>query len=130
MAESIVDALGEKETLVVLDNCEHLIAAAARMVDAIVRACPGVRVLATSREGLGVRGERIMSVPSLELPLDGSSVEAAGHDRGRAALRRPRARGRRAASGSTPTTRRRSWPSATGSMGSRSPWSWPRRGPG
>ena len=75
-AESIVDALKEKQLLIVLDNCEHLITAAARMVDAIVRACPEVRVLATSREGLGVRGERIASVRSLELPLEGSSVEA------------------------------------------------------
>ncbi len=75
-AESIVDALREKQLLIVLDNCEHLIAAAARMVDAIVRACPEVRVLATSREGLGVRGERMTSVRSLELPLEGSSVEA------------------------------------------------------
>ncbi|MEX1007956.1 MAG: NB-ARC domain-containing protein, partial [Acidimicrobiia bacterium] len=67
MAESIVDALRAKELLVVFDNCEHLIGAAARTVDAIVRACPGVRVLATSRKGLGLRGERQMTVPSLDL---------------------------------------------------------------
>ena len=69
MAESVVDALRDKELLVVFDNCEHVITAAARMVDAIVRACPGVRVLATSREGLGLRGERQMTVPSLDLAV-------------------------------------------------------------
>ena len=53
----------------VFDNCEHVITAAARIVDAIVRACPAVRVLATSREGLGLRGERQMTVPSLDLPV-------------------------------------------------------------
>ena len=58
MTESVVDALREKQSLVVLDNCEHVIAAAARMVDEIVRSCPGIRVLSTSREGLGLRGER------------------------------------------------------------------------
>ena len=69
MAESVVDALRDKELLVVFDNCEHVITAAARIVDAIVRACPAVRVLATSREGLGLRGERQMTVPSLDLPV-------------------------------------------------------------
>ncbi len=70
MAESVVDALREKELLVVLDNCEHVIATAARMVDEIVRSCPGIRVLSTSREGLGLRGERQMTVRSLDLPVE------------------------------------------------------------
>ncbi len=69
MAESVVDALRDQDRLVVFDNCEHVITAAARIVDAIVRACPAVRVLATSREGLGLRGERQMTVPSLDLPV-------------------------------------------------------------
>jgi predicted ATPase/class 3 adenylate cyclase len=69
-AESVVDALRAKQLLVVLDNCEHVIGAAAQMVDAVMRACPEVRVLATSREGLGLRGERQMTVRSLDLAVE------------------------------------------------------------
>jgi predicted ATPase len=52
----------------VLDNCEHLLDAAATLADAIVRGCPEVVVVATSREGLGVAGERIIAVGALALP--------------------------------------------------------------
>jgi predicted ATPase len=52
----------------VLDNCEHLIDACAKTVDAILRRCPGVYLLATSREPLGIGGETIYRVPSLSLP--------------------------------------------------------------
>ena len=48
-----------------MDNCEHLLDAAARVVDQIVRQCPQVTVLATSREALGVDGERLVAVPPL-----------------------------------------------------------------
>jgi predicted ATPase/class 3 adenylate cyclase len=72
-AQGIVDALRTKQMLVVFDNCEHVIGAAARMVDDIVRSCPDVRILATSREGLGVRGERQITVRSLDLEVE--SVE-------------------------------------------------------
>ena len=68
VTESIVGVLRDRELLLVLDNCEHLVTSAARLVDAIVRACPRVRVLATSREGLGVAGERLMLVQSLAVP--------------------------------------------------------------
>ncbi len=51
-----------------LDNCEHLLRAVAALVTSIEGACPGVRVLATSREGLNVRGEQILVVPSFGLP--------------------------------------------------------------
>ena len=74
MTESIVAACAHRNLLVVLDNCEHLLDAAARMVDVMVRSCPGVLVLATSREGLGVSGERIMVLRSLELPAESTSV--------------------------------------------------------
>ena len=67
IADSVVEWLRVKELLVIFDNCEHVIGAAARMVDAIVTACPRIRVLATSREGLGLRGERQLTVPSLDV---------------------------------------------------------------
>jgi predicted ATPase/class 3 adenylate cyclase len=60
--------LAAKEVLVVLDNCEHLLRPVAALVETIIRESPGVRVLATSREGLGLPGERILAVGSLDLP--------------------------------------------------------------
>src|SRR5207344_199953 len=66
-----------RELLLVLDNCEHLLDAAAQMVEGIERACPAVRVLATSREGLGVSGERIMVLRSLGVPAEGTSAAQA-----------------------------------------------------
>ena len=65
---TLVDALAPQETLIVLDNCEHLIDACADVVSAILRSCHRVHVLATSREPLGVDGEAIYRVPSLSLP--------------------------------------------------------------
>ena len=97
LAESLVVALRAKELLVVLDNCEHLLDAAAQLVAAIVGSCPGVTVLATRREGLGVRGERMMMVRSLPLPGERRDDRrdprrrcgAAVHRAGRAVRRRP-----------------------------------------
>jgi predicted ATPase len=60
--------LRDRESLLVLDNCEHLLAAVGPVVADIVRAAPGVRVIATSREPLGVPGEHVVPVPPLELP--------------------------------------------------------------
>jgi hypothetical protein len=64
----VLDWLRPRQTLVVLDNCEHLLEACARLADALLRACPRVRILTTSREGLGTAGERAWRVPSLALP--------------------------------------------------------------
>ncbi|OHV44720.1 LuxR C-terminal-related transcriptional regulator [Pseudofrankia sp. BMG5.36] len=60
--------LREKELLLVLDNCEHLLDATARLIDDVLRAAPGVRVVATSREPLSVAGEHVLPVPPLDLP--------------------------------------------------------------
>jgi predicted ATPase/transcriptional regulator with XRE-family HTH domain len=60
--------LGAKQLLLVLDNCEHLIVACAEIVDELLRHCPGVTILATSREGLRIAGEVTWRVPSLPLP--------------------------------------------------------------
>jgi predicted ATPase len=54
--------------LLVLDNCEHLLDACAQLIDGLLRTCPDVRVLATSREPIGIGGEVAWRVPSLELP--------------------------------------------------------------
>ena len=77
LAESVCDYLSGKQALIVLDNCEHLLDAAAELAEAILLAAPGVRVLATSREPLGVAGERLLGVPSLDVTsASESSLEA------------------------------------------------------
>lgn len=73
---SLVEVLSDQHLLVVLDNCEHVIAACAQLAEAILRACPTVHLLATSREALGVDGERTFRIPPLSLPppeIDGMS---------------------------------------------------------
>jgi len=65
---SLLDHLQSQEILIVLDNCEHLVTACAHLVETLLQACPGVRVLATGREALGVAGEVAWPVPSLSLP--------------------------------------------------------------
>jgi predicted ATPase/class 3 adenylate cyclase len=66
--DTLTDALVPQRLLIVLDNCEHLIDACAKTADAILRRCPHVHLLATSREPLGIAGETIYRVPSLSLP--------------------------------------------------------------
>ena len=64
----LLSYLKDKELLLLVDNCEHLLDAAAALVADIVRVAPGVRVIATSREPLAVPGEHLLPVPPLELP--------------------------------------------------------------
>ena len=68
LTDTLVDPLGDKELLLVVDNCEHLVEAAAQLVDALLASCPRLRVLATSREPLGVEGEVLWQVPPLSVP--------------------------------------------------------------
>src|SRR5918997_4343565 len=68
LTETLSDYLSSKKMLVVLDNCEHLIEACAELAEALLRSCPELRVLATSREALGINGEVVWPVPSLSLP--------------------------------------------------------------
>jgi predicted ATPase len=76
---SLLAALQDKRLLLLLDNCEHLIEAAASIVDRLVKACPHLHILATSREPLRVEGERTERVVSLALPevRDGISPSVA-----------------------------------------------------
>jgi predicted ATPase len=75
LVERICDGLRAKRTLLVLDNCEHVLDAAAAFAETVLRECSGVRVLATSREALDVAGERVMRVRSLPMPEDGDDWE-------------------------------------------------------
>ncbi|MFI2649843.1 AfsR/SARP family transcriptional regulator [Micromonospora fulviviridis] len=73
----LVDALAGRAVLLVLDNCEHLLDAAADLTERLLTACPGLRVLATSREPLGITGEALRPVESLALPPAGADLAAA-----------------------------------------------------
>jgi non-specific serine/threonine protein kinase len=64
----LIEHLQPRHLLLVLDTCEHLVAGSAELIDALLRACAGLRILATSREPLGVAGEIAWRVPSLSLP--------------------------------------------------------------
>jgi predicted ATPase/DNA-binding CsgD family transcriptional regulator len=64
----LLSYLQDKELLLVVDNCEHLLGAAALLVTDVLKAAPGVRVIATSREPLSVPGEHVLPIPPLELP--------------------------------------------------------------
>jgi predicted ATPase/DNA-binding CsgD family transcriptional regulator len=66
--DTLTDYLRERQVLLVLDNCEHLLEACARLADSLLRACPRLRILASSREPLGIAGEAVFSVPSLTFP--------------------------------------------------------------
>jgi predicted ATPase len=77
LEQSIVDFLRLARLLLVLDNCEHLLDAAGRLAAAVLAGCPGVRVLATSREALAVGGEQVWPLRSLELPAPASDVQGA-----------------------------------------------------
>jgi len=75
VTDTVVQAVGQRSLLVLLDNCEHVIGACAKLADALLRGCPNLALLATSREPLGIGGERVYRVPSLGTPADGADGE-------------------------------------------------------
>ena len=73
--EALVDFLRHQELMLILDNCEHLLAGVAGLAAALQRSCPRLAILATSREGLGIDGERLVPVPSLAVPTADDGLE-------------------------------------------------------
>lgn len=71
---TLINHLSGAEALLILDNCEHVLDATTRLVDRLLRSCPRLTVLATSRQPLGVEGEVSWNVPSLSLPADASTI--------------------------------------------------------
>ncbi len=65
---ALIDYMRDKDLLLILDNCEHMIDACARLADDLLRSCPRLKILASSREALGIAGEVSFRVPSLKLP--------------------------------------------------------------
>jgi len=76
LLDTLVEAVGGRSLLVLLDNCEHVIGACAKLADALLRGCPNLALLATSREPLGIGGERVYRVPSMGVPADGDDAGA------------------------------------------------------
>jgi non-specific serine/threonine protein kinase len=105
LTATLTDGLRPKQLLLVLDNCEHLIEACAELADALLRACPELRILTTSRQPLGIAGETTFRVPSLALSLSAGRAETTGSAPGQA-------EGRGSVSGVQP---------ATGSIGPSAP---------
>jgi predicted ATPase/DNA-binding CsgD family transcriptional regulator len=88
LLHTLIDVLRPRVMLLLLDNCEHLVAACAVLVDGLLRACPGLTVLTTSREPLGIAGETVWRVPPLTVP---DPVEATHPEGGLAAVMRAEA---------------------------------------
>lgn len=69
--DALIDAISDRDLLVILDNAEHVLDAVAKLADAVIRSCPRVCLLVTSREPLGVSGEHVFRVPGLTVPPAG-----------------------------------------------------------
>ena len=74
--DALVEAVGQRSLLLLLDNCEHVLDACAKLADALLRNCPNAALLATSREPLGISGERVYRVPSMGTPADDDDLDA------------------------------------------------------
>jgi non-specific serine/threonine protein kinase len=68
LEETLLDVLRGNELLLLMDNCEHVVSQCSELIETILEECPGIRVLATSRELLKVAGEKVWRVPSLQFP--------------------------------------------------------------
>ncbi|HEY9528882.1 MAG TPA: BTAD domain-containing putative transcriptional regulator [Anaerolineales bacterium] len=68
LTEKLIDHLRSKTALLILDNCEHLIDACVQLAESLLKNCPALKILATSREALGLVGEALYRVPSLSVP--------------------------------------------------------------
>ena len=95
LAETIAEILRGRELLLILDNCEHLLEATARLVDLLLDSCPHLRIMATSREALGVEGEVRWPVAPLSVPeqeCTSSSEELEGYESTRLFVQRAKGR--------------------------------------
>jgi predicted ATPase/DNA-binding CsgD family transcriptional regulator len=93
LEEKLALKLGAEATLLILDNCEHLLEGCASLVDTLLKRCPRLQVLATSREPLGVEGECVWHVPPMEVPsLSGEGSDPANLESVRLFVERARLR--------------------------------------
>src|SRR5437868_5726788 len=81
LAQTLAEALRSRNMLLILDTCEHQVSECATLVQLLLARCPVLRIIATSREPLRVRGETVWRVPPLDLPPDGANgAELAAHE--------------------------------------------------
>jgi predicted ATPase/DNA-binding CsgD family transcriptional regulator/Tfp pilus assembly protein PilF len=81
LAQTLAEALRSRHMLLILDTCEHQVSECATLVQRLLARCPWLRIIATSREPLRVRGETVWRVPPLDLPPDGAAhAELASHE--------------------------------------------------
>jgi predicted ATPase/class 3 adenylate cyclase len=80
---ALLDSLRGKQLLLVVDNCEHVLASASSLVVEVARECPSVTILATSREALGVAGEHVIGVASLAVPATADQAAVMSSESGR-----------------------------------------------
>ncbi len=78
LAQTVTNHLAARHILIILDNCEHLLDACAALAESLLRACPRMTLLATSREALNIAGEHVWRVPSLAVPDDLPAEEKDG----------------------------------------------------
>ncbi|MCU1429557.1 MAG: helix-turn-helix protein [Actinomycetia bacterium] len=79
LQDSILELIGEQHVLLVVDNCEHVLDVTSELIETLVKWCPNLRVLATSREPLGIPAEVVWSVPPLPVPAVGAEPVDALH---------------------------------------------------
>ncbi len=79
LIDTVTDYLRAKQSLLVLDNCEHLIETCAQLSDHFLHACPNLKIITSSREALGINGETVYNVPSLSLPQDLEDLRDVGN---------------------------------------------------
>nr|AIU93532.1 hypothetical protein LRS1606.98 [Rhodococcus sp. NS1] len=82
LLDHLIDSLAPKTALLLLDNCEQIVDAVAQLVDRLLRTCPSVKIMATSREPLGIRGETVLRVPPLTVPERSDDVTRRKDDSG------------------------------------------------
>ncbi len=75
LLERLIYSLHKKTTLLILDNCEHLLDACAQLIETLLTNCPNLKILTTSREILNMEGEAVYYLPSLSIPDDKTSLE-------------------------------------------------------
>jgi predicted ATPase/class 3 adenylate cyclase len=76
VTEALLHTLKPRKALIIFDNCEHVVEAAARLIDQILRNCPHIRIIATTRQGLGIAGEAVHRVASLAVPEPQKEITA------------------------------------------------------
>jgi serine/threonine-protein kinase PknK len=94
LSEALVDFLGQRQALVILDNCEHLVGDVAKLAEALLRECPRLRILATSREVIDIEGEAVLRLDPLSCPAlddDPTMCTLAGYEAVQLFVQRARA---------------------------------------